>query len=512
MAIRSRGRSDHVGRDRYFVLIGVVVGALVTGLVMPFVWGGSTTTDAAGAGGSNSTSVGVAEVSPQAEPVAGAGGQAAGGTTNTSGGGGGRPAGAKGSGPGQAAVASGTVATDRGVTADTIKVGVPILDLGNAGKLGVQVPGLSPEEQRVSWRVYWDDLNRRGGILGRKITYVFHTFDILSADSMRAACLALTQDEKVFAVVDGGGYYGPAELCVTVENGTVMFTNGTVGTPKGYYTKSNGLLLSVLQSGPRLMRNFAWELGRLGRLKGHKIGLLYGGTTDDGETMDEFSTAIRDLGGEVAYRAELSMDQSTAASQVPLAVQQMRSAGVDSVMLISNLIYATQFVQNASSQAYYPKYYTTDYSAGSSDTYVAAMPDAFAGALSISSTRGYEVRVGVPEPALDASCRETWEKQTATKAPARGSNGYSGLVQFCNMVRLFEASARAAGPNLTRRGFSKGMQGLGHVPLADFGDGNFAPGKLDAVDSMGTLQYYSDCKCWKPIEFQHKVHDTSNSD
>lgn len=491
-------------------LIGVCTGVLLTGLLVPFAYDARTRPDQGSSVQSGATLDGSVTGTADQDAAAGSDGDANQLGADAA-------SGPRGTGTGAAGasastlVGEGLTASDRGVTAEKIKVGVLVIDIGSIGRIGIAVPGLSPQEQMEAWNAFFHELNERGGIHGRQVEHVFREFDLLDADDMRAACLELVHDQKVFAVVEAGGFHGPAVLCVTRENRTPLLGGGTVGTPKGYFRLSQGMLFTVQQAAPRLMRNFAWELGRLDLLRGRKIGILDGGSIPMEETMDVFTAAMRDLGGEVVYRANLSQDHSTGASQVPVAVQQMRTHGVESVMLVSSLVYATQFVQAADGQRWHPNYYTTDWQAGSNDNYAAAMPESFDGALSISSTRLYEVRVGKPELAIDAHCRQIWEKRTGKKVE-RGTVAYASTVEICNMVRLFEAGALGAGSNLTRPGLSKAIQGLGHFVLADFGDGGFRPGKFDAIDHMGTLRWYADCKCFKPVEGLHPVHDTSDSD
>lgn len=502
----------------YHVLIGICAGVLVTGLLVPFAYGARGGRDEGTSVQSGDALEGAVARTGDATPSA-SGDQSTAPTAGLDVDGQASDAGAPAGGAGAGVTTAPTTtlagvrrtASDRGVTAEKIKVGVLVIDIGSIGRIGIAVPGLSPQEQMEAWNAFFRDLNERGGIHGRQVEHVFREFDLLDPDDMRAACLELVVDQKVFAVVEAGGFHGPAVLCVTRENRTPLLGGGTVGTPKGYFRLSEGMLFTVQQAAPRLMRNFAWELGRLDLLEGRKIGILDGGSIPMGETMDVLTTALEELGGDVVYRANLSQDHSTGASQVPVAVQQMRTKGVESVMLVSSLIYANQFVQAADGQGWHPSYYTTDWQAGSNDNYAAAMPGSFDGALSISSTRLYEVRVGKPEPAIDAHCRQIWERLTG-KTVERGTVAYANTVEICNMVRLFEAGAVGAGVDLTRAGLSSALQGLGRLALADFGDGQFRPGKFDAIDHMGTLRWFGDCKCFKPVEGLHPVHDTSASD
>ena len=63
-----------------------------------------------------------------------------------------------------------------------------------------------------------DDLNGNGGIGGRQLEVVYKSSSPLGTEAAEAACLELTADEEVFAVI--GGFVGPAEPANTCIVGT----------------------------------------------------------------------------------------------------------------------------------------------------------------------------------------------------------------------------------------------------------------------------------------------------
>jgi ABC-type branched-subunit amino acid transport system substrate-binding protein len=70
--------------------------------------------------------------------------------------------------------------------------------------------------QEANYQAFIDDINERGGIHGRKIEAVFHTFcPIPDAQRLASVCTKFTDDEKVFAVM--GNLFDPsgnAQTCV----------------------------------------------------------------------------------------------------------------------------------------------------------------------------------------------------------------------------------------------------------------------------------------------------------
>ena len=111
-----------------------------------------------------------------------------------------------------------TALTDsyRGVTADSIKLGVLLLDQKKLKRGGVD---LKWGDNDAQYDEAVDDHQRQGGILGRKVDPEYVMVDPLSETGYQEACVKLTQDDKVFAVV---GFVRPADsaLCYTETNDT----------------------------------------------------------------------------------------------------------------------------------------------------------------------------------------------------------------------------------------------------------------------------------------------------
>jgi ABC-type branched-subunit amino acid transport system substrate-binding protein len=522
-----------MGRGQtYTLLVGVVGGLLVAGLLIPFVFGtplsqargtpeitddgvggfagdldgsdpsgdaGDADPVAAGAGDGDGNG---ADAGIERPEVAEADGAEGGGSGQGGGSGGGEATGgngASGGGSGDQLTAS-----DRGVTEDTIRLGVLVMDTGGAGNIGIGVAGIDPQGQQAAWQAFIDEVNDRGGVNGRMIEPVYRVYDVLSQDSMRSACLYLTQDERVFAVVDSGGFFGAAVLCVTDENETPLLVTGSTGIPTELFDRSNGRLFTMFMDGRRAMYNLANEADRLGALDGKTIGILTDERPGQPETTAHLETALSRLGHDVAYTASLDADLSTGASRVPIEVQQMRSAGVDAVILIGSIVYGNQFAQTADSQRWFPQYLVTDWQNASTDVYGQPMPDSYDGAIAITAVRTNEERVDLPEPDDSAACMAVHRERTGTNVE-RGSNEYGSYIRSCTIIELFEAGAGDAGAALTRDGFLEALAGQGEMSLGELGRGSFTPDKHNAADHVRTMRWRSDCRCYMPQDDFRRV-------
>jgi hypothetical protein len=400
-------------------------------------------------------------------------------------------------------------ASDRGVTHTSIKVGFLLVDIGGVGRIGFSFPGVDPAQQQQAAQAYVDDINARGGILGRTIEPVFRSFDVLNEDDQRAKCVELTRDERVFAVIAWAGFMDTPMLCVTVQHATPLIAVGET-TPNEYIDKSQGRLVIFTQAGNRLMANLAHGLHTAGLLQGKKIGVVDDvGRGAHHATDDGLLPTLERLGYRVTHVSRLAGDMSTAASQTPVEVQQMRSKGVDLVVLSTQGVAATQFVQNADAQGWRPQWVTSDWEANTGDSTAQNMPAGYDGAIAVTQSRLGEWRDGIPEPEPDAACREIYERATNQQLP-RSADGrtssvpYSVTVRGCNLVRLFELSARLAGPELTRESFSAAVQRLGDFPAAYRLGASFGPGKFDAPDVQRLVRYHYDCKCWRVASNPHR--------
>jgi ABC-type branched-subunit amino acid transport system substrate-binding protein len=483
--------------SRYIALLTFCAGMLVAGVLVPLLTRSTDRPVAATTGllapsASLSQSAAAADGSTAPGAVAGSGGTAGGGTLPSD------------SGRRVATAATGApirrTASDVGVSADNVKVGVILLDLAGASKLIGGLAGASADDQQAALQAFFDDANAAGGINGRKIVPVYTKYDPVSGDA-NVNCNQLTEDDKVFTVFSEGVFGAPV-LCVTQQHATPLLNIG--GYINEYYARSRGLLFTFRPSKPRSARGGAFALDALGVLKDKTVGVFTSRAGDDDVAVDTgLVPALNQLGHKVAHISRLSAD-STNSSQIPVEVNQMRASGADLVFLETNVVYDTQFVQQADSQGYRPLYALSDSDDNISDFFASNMPASFR-AVGISANRTGEQRVNLPESPTDAHCRGVVEKATHTSL-ARGSASYETAMGACNLVREFVRGARAVGVNLTRGGFSASMQAIGSFPQAYAAGGSFRSGKFDAADLVRPLQADMGCKCWMPSGGFQPIH------
>ena len=495
-------------RGTYGVLLGVGSFVLALGLALPFVVADkpasaptSLNVDGGNGGSAGGSTTGLPGTDglPTSGPSSAAArtGESTGGATgsriatgaSTSGG-----SGVLGTTGATAPPVSQRKASDIGITPTAIKLGV-LIPSDNSSKAGggsfSSVIG-SPQQQ---WSAYIDEVNAKGGILGRKIEPVFKEYDGLDLDAQRAACVYLTEQAKVFAVVNSGGFYGDPILCVTQQHKTPFI--GQAGEALDFYQKSNGLYFSTTPNKDRTLRNLVIAAKADGAFKGKTIGILSREGIDAIPVDRSLKPELAAQGIKVTYEARISSDDSAAQSQIPIEVQQMRNKGVNLIMLETGLIVANVFAQQADSQRYYPQYMTSDFASGGADVYTIGMPASFAGSVAYTALRTGEARAGMPEPTTDSACRKIFERR-AKKSLDRTSTEYSLTLTACGILTEFDQGMTTAGVNPTRALLSRGLQAIGQWNVPFSGAGSWSTGKFDAPDVVRRAVWQSGCKCWVP--------------
>lgn len=510
LPVQSRSRS-------VALFVGVVVGLLVAGLAIPFAFGERLTSSPTGAPPQGFDPLAGVDIPGQESPGAGAtpepgsldapgGPGGPGGTGGSTGGSGAGPAGGSsgtggtsgGTGGGSSGGSSAPLlATDRGVTATTVKVGFTALDTGGADRVGVGI-GLSVDQQRAAWEAFSADINARGGLSGRKVVPVVVSYDPLNENSQRDACLRLTQNEKVFAVV-GGFNFPSAVSCVTRENATPLFS-GYPSTTDEIFATSGGRFVTLYPKASRMMALTVAALDQAGKLKGRTIGILNQMANDPGgKTSAGLQAALEARGYKVERRADLSADTGTSASQVPVTVNQFQAAGINTVFVLAGVLTATQFVNQADGQGYHPSFHLTDWANNNSDFTVQNMPRSFEGNLATTFIRGNGNKVQydkTPQPAAQR-CRKVYDQYSGRRLAAAGTAEYGATTQNCDSILVFEKAARAAGPQLTRSSVTRAVPGLGSFPVANWGGGAFRNGKYDFAEQIRFQVFRSSCSCWE---------------
>jgi hypothetical protein len=513
-------------RQTWLLLVAFAGGMLVAGLVLPFAVGSSPAkrTQLSSSFGSGSASFSAGETTtttavPTSSTVAAA--QTATGSATASGAApaavvaAGRTAAVTGptasaaAGTSASATAgtatqacSGATASARGVTPTSIKIGFFLLDVGNLGKFGAGVGGVTPATQQKAHQAFVDELNQQGGLCGRKIDPVYRSFDVTDQNQQLSQCAALTEDDKVFAVVSADGIASTTVSCIVNQHQTFLILGGDFGVGGAVMNQSGGRLFTLWAVGPRQMYNWIADLAARGRLNGKTVGVL---TNDDPPDVSDGALlpAMQHFGVKVADVEKLpANDQGSAASQVPVAVQKMRSAGVDTVFITTGLVSGAAFAQTAENQAWHPTYEIGDWSSEGNDVFLQNMPSDIDAEL-VTGNDLTIFRNGPHNPQEDL-CAQVYKNHTGQsigkRPPDTNDSTYPNSQKLCTLdLFVLGPGLKAAGANLTYATLSASIEKLGTVATTTSGTGTYRAGKHDLQDQVMVGKADGSCKCWIPV-------------
>ena len=491
-------------------LVGVLVAGLMfrfsvsqqTGSSLAATDSGTTTGGSSNAASGSGPGLGTGTAMPTLGPSTsgttsgGATGGVTGDGTILSGASGGATTGAVGGG------GTGLTASDVGVTATAIKVGIALEDCSQCKATFGAAGGWGPDQDKGVWEAWINDINKTGGIYGRKIQPFYQVVDVTNASTGKAACTTWTETNHVFMVIGARDALGSqGDLCVTAQHHTLEITGWQPKDPDSYYQQSRNLLITAGASGNRAMIAWARGLEHYGQLKGHKVGLIVEQGSSEQVAKETLAPELKRLGYPLAYTAVVSNDPSQGPSQAAAQSSQFKSHGVDYIFDLVNFITMTSFVNEAQKDLYRPKYTVNDSIGGSVAFFYSGMPANSWDGTSLITYNGFQS----PEQPDLTKCRLHYNKLTGHNVtpssgrfdPADQKSGdnateYSLAIEACHDMNMMRAAGERVGADLTRSRFAAAVQGLGSSLVmgnSNVNGGSFGPGKTDWADSIRMLLY-----------------------
>lgn len=446
----------------------------------------------AGSGTTASGSTGAAAPGAIGASVPGATGAAAASVSSP------RSGGANGStGSGTGSACGNLSASDQGVTPTTIKIGFLIVDTGGIQNSGF-VLGLRTDMPQVI-KAYVDGVNRAGGVDCRKLIYVTSNVDPTSTgSSQESACVNMTEDQKVFAVIDSASTDGSYMLCYP-QHHVPLFAEGISTISAAWMSQSFPYLVSTYSDGSRQVIDWADYFGNRGLFKGQKVGVLSSDCAPSPQIVSgDLEPALAKFGVHPVV-VSLSCDTSTAQQEIPNAVLQMRQAGVTLVFPGTSFTNVQLFLEDAQSIDWHPKYSASDYEGMSLDLFDAHYPASeWNGTQAVTATPEGETAVGRPFPAAAAPCNKWLVAENVP--PMTNYDADAEAAAHCDGIRLFVAAANKAGPDLTRIGWGEAVQKLGAFPAVYSAKAVYGPHNMEGGDSLALEQWYGSCSCWKQLQ------------
>jgi hypothetical protein len=387
----------------------------------------------------------------------------------------------------------------RGVTATSINVVFPVVAINSlAGKEGF-AEDKEYNEQIPAIHLYVNQINKSGGINGRKINPIIVQFDPTSDANMESLCKQWIQGSPAaFAVVDGiGTWEQDDQLCVAQQGQTPLLSAWST-TTNWTNLASPYLWWTGPDMTPVLAAVVKWGMssGRLGH--GKKVGVVVSDQAPDQDALNDYLLPdLKKVGiTPVVETVAASPDQTAETnSDAQLAVEKFKAAGVQSVipMLRENAFFP--YIAAETQQQYYPQLLLSDYQS-SVEVALGLIPVPYEQALNGQEGVTTETLGGIDDnrPQSEGgydpgtrACYNTWHAYHPKPIPGTLYHYIEeqGPIQaWCGAIGLFATAAKDAGKNLNRRTFVEAMSKITNYPGTLSPTWTFGPDKF-----YGPTQY-----------------------
>jgi Periplasmic binding protein len=351
-----------------------------------------------------------------------------------------------------AASPSGASSPSQGVTATTIRVGIPYVDLSAVRQFGVTLnQGNFPD----AYNALIADLNAHGGIDGRRVVPYVVAVDPVGTAPSATACTQLAEDDNVLVAIAPQQpdcyvqQYGIPTIAGNFQN-----AQATNGAPN-FNVQPPVAVYDPLQLG---------ALAHRGSFKGKIVGVFAGSRTDENE-MHIVQKALQSV--HVHVHVEQSAvddappgDETASNQQVAIISQKFQSAGVNDVVAVGTggTIWPESLQNNQSS--YDPAWMATNEGSLAAAVSGSSIAPKYLKNLVTTSPVPSKYQIW-QEPAVQECyriIRKAYPSDVITPPSEfqSGSDQSSYAVESaCTNVALLKAIAKAAGKDLTRVSFAQ---------------------------------------------------------
>jgi hypothetical protein len=361
---------------------------------------------------------------------------------------------------------------DQGVTATTIRIGIPYIDLSAIRKFGIT---LDQGNYPNAYNAIIADLNAHGGVDGRKLVPYLVAVSPVGTAPAATACTQLHEDDKVFIAI------APFEPSCFLQQGVPTIAGSYQAGPASGVAPNFTLTPPQVAYDPVQLKVFAHE----GVFKGKKVGIFAGQTTDEDE-LHVVESALHSLHVPVAATAVdagAPGDQAAINQQANIIAQRFQSSGVNEVVAVGEGSLVWPDALQANQSTYHPPFVATN--EGTIETAVLAAsisPSYLRGVLTSSPVpSNYQIWHTPFVQHCDKVVRTAYpsDKITAPTNPISGSDQtFFSVESACINMALFTTIAKAAGKDLTTASFERAGYGLRNATIPGAASSvSFGPGQ-----------------------------------
>ena len=407
------------------------------------------------------------------------------------------------------------VATDRGIEADSISIVHIRSKLEDFVQIGFGTDVGDPAEMFETFVAYVNE--QCGGVRGRMVDLHTIHVDVLGdlLDEVRnAACIEAIEDHGGVILLNSSGFQGSANLCIVEENETAFIT--VQPQSEEFIQRGDDRLITTTATSEQTLSWQALDLIQRGDLEGKTVGIAAPDTPGQYEAVEAgLVDVLREHGINVAVFDKLECFGSIACvGGMVESVGRMRSAGVDVVFNVMNVITAPQFLNEMLNQGFEPgdvQFYASDFNSQAAEI-VASKVVAFGGEAAGALYHGARImdsrdvgayRLEGYEPrAFNEMCNDLYGAHSPSGANHEsesrhdGNSRYGMTVTVCEVLRIALRAIYDAGDNPTRADIYETLANLGPVDTNEMIPGSIAPGKTQVPDVLHNLVW--EFPCTKP--------------
>jgi ABC-type branched-subunit amino acid transport system substrate-binding protein len=374
-----------------------------------------------------------------------------------------------------------------GVTDTTVTLAYPAIDFAALKDVGVN---LDRGNTQQIFDTLVEDINAKGGIDGRQVKVNVVKYNLLNPASADSACVAMTEDQKVFAVLDAfAGSVASSNKCIT-DHKTALFG----GDPDPAVAKTTpwvGQFASTARRSALLVQ----LMKKTGKLKGKTVGVI-SNQNDAQSVKDVLVPALKKAGTPakvVLVDDAPAGDTAAADANYKVYAEKLKAEGVNQVILVGSEVSGgfSRLLDNGVKAAVATP--NSDQLEGIAKNQTQHKASDYNGALTLGGLSGQET---FQQPEIQ-KCVQTFKKKYPNinvKSPelvAEGETDWAtGIIIACNQLEFFQAVADKAGKKLDNASLLAAIKSM--TQNFAYGSNQYntlGPNKFDATNGF-RLQAY----------------------
>jgi len=416
-------------------------------------------------------------------------------------------------GSGGSGVVAGAQDASPGVTADSIKIGYIVIDLGTLSEqLGFKQANYGGKDGQVKQiQSVVNAVNANGGVGGRQIVPVIKVYDGTqdSPETAEAFCNAFTQDEQVFAVVMDGQFQNNARPCYFARK-TIMIDQTLLAQDQAEFDKFAPYLWSpTFPEYGSFLKTQLQALQTQGWFQGTQ-GVSVVGVDNDiarrqiAQTVQPFLVS-QGITKTQTFFVDSSNPGSLGAGTAS-ALAGTANAGLDRVIVVGGARILPIMLSGEEATTTKARFAISSYDSPLflQDNPDSAVSETFIGMVGFGSLPAGDIRDDPSLPFPDPTntnqglCKQIIDSAGATPPEGVRPNYKAGL-QFCDGTLFLKATLDKAPKDLTALAFRDAAWQVGNAysSAVTFG-GNIVPGKY-AATSIGRVLAFDATTCQNPV-------------